>query len=81
MLQDRGHQVAVIAPSESLHSSNKKIDNLTVYGVPSLSVNIRKGSPDKKNIELFSGIFKTFSLCIIRKLCTRFNETNIYPMF
>lgn len=38
MLQEKGHQVAVIAPSESIHFSNKKIDNLDVYGVPSLSV-------------------------------------------
>ena len=38
MLQDRGHKVAVIAPSESAHFSYKKIDNLDVHGVPSLSV-------------------------------------------
>ncbi|MGN6530469.1 MAG: glycosyltransferase [Ginsengibacter sp.] len=40
LLQQRGHKVAVIAPSESLHSSQKKIDNLDVYGVPSFSVRI-----------------------------------------
>jgi 1,2-diacylglycerol 3-alpha-glucosyltransferase len=40
MLQQRGHKVAVIAPSESVHFSNKKIDNLDVYGVPSFSVRI-----------------------------------------
>src|SRR5665213_2656830 len=38
MLQERGHKVAVIAPSESAHFSHKNIDNLEVYGVPSLSV-------------------------------------------
>lgn len=38
MLQERGHKVAVIAPSGSIHFSNKKIDNLNVYGMPSLSV-------------------------------------------
>jgi 1,2-diacylglycerol 3-alpha-glucosyltransferase len=38
LLQERGHKVAVIAPSESVHFSLKKIDNLDVYGVPSLSV-------------------------------------------
>src|SRR5665213_776168 len=38
LLQDRGHKVAVIAPSESAHYSHKKIDNLDVYGMPSVSV-------------------------------------------
>ena len=38
MLQEKGHQVAVIAPSESIYFSKKKIDNLDVYGMPSLSV-------------------------------------------
>ncbi len=38
MLQERGHKVAVIAPSESAHFSLKKIDSLDVYGMPSLSV-------------------------------------------
>lgn len=38
MLQERGHKVAVIAPSESAQFSHKKIDNLDVYGMPSLSV-------------------------------------------
>lgn len=38
MLQERGHKVAVIAPSESLHFSNTKIDNLHVYGIPSFPV-------------------------------------------
>ncbi len=38
MLQERGHKVAVIAPSESAHFSLKKIDNLDVYGIPSLSI-------------------------------------------
>ena len=38
LLQERGHKVAVMAPSESVHSSHKKIDGLDVYGVPSISV-------------------------------------------
>lgn len=38
LLQDRGHHVAVIAPSESLYSSLKKIDRLDVYGIPSLPI-------------------------------------------
>ena len=38
MLQDEGHEVAVIAPSESMSSSYKKIDNLNVYRLPSFSV-------------------------------------------
>ncbi|MEP6645484.1 MAG: glycosyltransferase [Saprospiraceae bacterium] len=38
MLQDAGHQVAIIAPSSSTSSSIKKIDGLDVYGVPSVSV-------------------------------------------
>src|ERR1700687_1510599 len=37
LLQERGHQVAVIAPSETVHASHKKIDGLDVYGVPSFS--------------------------------------------
>jgi 1,2-diacylglycerol 3-alpha-glucosyltransferase len=37
LLQERGHKVAVIAPSESVHFSHKKIDDLDVYGVPSFS--------------------------------------------
>ena len=38
MLQERGHKVAVIAPSETARFSLKKIDNLDVYGMPSVSV-------------------------------------------
>jgi 1,2-diacylglycerol 3-alpha-glucosyltransferase len=38
LLQERGHTVAVIAPSDSVQFSQKKIDTLDVYGVPSLSV-------------------------------------------
>ena len=38
MLQEKGHKVAVIAPSESLHFSNTKIDNLLVYGISSFPV-------------------------------------------
>jgi len=38
LLQERGYKVAVIAPSESVYFSRKKIDNLDVYGVPSFSV-------------------------------------------
>lgn len=38
LLQQKGHQVAVIAPSETIHSSTKKIDNIDVHGIPSLPV-------------------------------------------
>jgi len=38
LLQEKGHQVAVIAPSENMHFSKKKIDNIDVYGVPSFPV-------------------------------------------
>lgn len=37
MLQKRGHEVAVIAPSESTRLSLKQIDGLAVHGLPSLS--------------------------------------------
>lgn len=36
MLQNKGHKVAVIAPSENRHFYKKKIDNIDVYGIPSL---------------------------------------------
>jgi glycosyltransferase involved in cell wall biosynthesis len=36
LLQERGHEVAVIAPSGSIHSFQKKIDGLDVYGLASL---------------------------------------------
>ena len=38
LLQDKGHEIAVIAPSESMSSSLKKVDRLDVYGLPSMSV-------------------------------------------
>ncbi|MCW3107541.1 MAG: rfaG [Segetibacter sp.] len=38
LLQERGHRVAVIAPSETIYLSHKRIDNIDVYGVPSLPV-------------------------------------------
>ncbi len=38
LLQEKGHKVAVIAPSESVHFSLKKIDNLDVYGIPSYPI-------------------------------------------
>jgi 1,2-diacylglycerol 3-alpha-glucosyltransferase len=38
LLQEKGHQVAVIAPSETMGASRKKIDQIDVYGVPSLPV-------------------------------------------
>ena len=37
MLQERGHHVAVIAPSATRAASFSKIDGLDVYGIPSLS--------------------------------------------
>ncbi|MEO6820538.1 MAG: glycosyltransferase [Ginsengibacter sp.] len=38
MLQAEGHEVAVIAPSETMSASFKKIYNIHVYGIPSFSV-------------------------------------------
>ncbi|HEV3224769.1 MAG TPA: glycosyltransferase [Puia sp.] len=38
MLQERGHQVAVIAPSETLYLTFKKMDRIDVYGLPSLPI-------------------------------------------
>lgn len=40
LLQEKGHQVAVLVPSENLHDTQKIIDGLAVYGVPSLPVGI-----------------------------------------
>ncbi|MFI5187086.1 MAG: glycosyltransferase [Chitinophagales bacterium] len=37
LLQEKGHEIAVMAPSDSVRSSKKKIDNLDVYGLPSVS--------------------------------------------
>ncbi len=37
MLQRKGHQVAVIAPSPTAASTLKKVDDLDVYGLPSVS--------------------------------------------
>ena len=37
-LQQRGHEMAVIAPSETMRSTIKKIDNLDVHGIASLPV-------------------------------------------
>jgi glycosyltransferase involved in cell wall biosynthesis len=38
LLQENGHSVAVIAPSETMRSTQRLIDNIVVYGVPSLPV-------------------------------------------
>jgi 1,2-diacylglycerol 3-alpha-glucosyltransferase len=38
LLQERGHQVAVIAPSETIYTSLKKLDHIDVYGLPSLPI-------------------------------------------
>ena len=38
LLQEKGHIVAVIAPSESRHYTQKKIDGIDVFGVPSVPV-------------------------------------------
>ena len=38
LLQEKGHEVAVIAPSETLYSTYQKIDNIDVYGMPSLPI-------------------------------------------
>jgi 1,2-diacylglycerol 3-alpha-glucosyltransferase len=38
LLQEKGHIVAVIAPSENMQFSHKKVDGVDVYGMPSLPV-------------------------------------------
>src|ERR1700730_12868121 len=38
LLQENGPSVAVIAPAETARSTRKLIDNIVVYGVPSLPV-------------------------------------------
>lgn len=38
LLQERGHQVAVIAPAAGLQYSSNKIDGIDVFGVPSIPV-------------------------------------------
>lgn len=38
LLQEKGHQVAVIVPSETIFSTNKKIDDIDVYGMPSVPI-------------------------------------------
>lgn len=38
LLQEKGYEVAVFAPSETTSFSLKKIDNIDVYGIPSLPV-------------------------------------------
>jgi len=43
LLQEKGHQVAVIAPAASMKFSKKKIDGIDVYGVPSVPVFYYKG--------------------------------------
>ncbi len=37
MLQNKGHQIAVIAPSPTIASTLQKVDELDVYGLPSVS--------------------------------------------
>jgi glycosyltransferase involved in cell wall biosynthesis len=36
LLRDKGHRVAVVAPSESWHFKTNRIDNIDVYAMPSL---------------------------------------------
>jgi 1,2-diacylglycerol 3-alpha-glucosyltransferase len=38
LLQERGHHVAVIAPSETVHYTLKKMDHIDVHGLPSLPI-------------------------------------------
>ena len=68
MLQDEGHQVAVIAPSVSMSPSYKKIDTIDVYGIPSFSVvfypTIRLPFPFLKKHRLLK-IIKSFKPDII----------------
>src|SRR5665213_1362892 len=67
-LQEKGHQVAVIAPADSMSASFKKIDNIDVYGLPSFSVvfypTIRLPFPFLKKYRLLK-IIKNFNPDII----------------
>ena len=38
LLQEKGHEVSVLVPSENRHGTQKMIDGLAVYGVPSLPI-------------------------------------------
>jgi 1,2-diacylglycerol 3-alpha-glucosyltransferase len=38
LLKEKGHEVAVIAPSETMFSTIKEIDSVDVFGIPSLPV-------------------------------------------
>ena len=38
LLQEKGHQVAVIVPSETIFYTKKKIDDIDVYGMPSVPI-------------------------------------------
>jgi 1,2-diacylglycerol 3-alpha-glucosyltransferase len=42
-LQEKGHQVAVIAPSENTHTSYKSIDGIDIYGIPSFPILVYPG--------------------------------------
>lgn len=68
LLQDDGHQVAVIAPSVSMSPSFKKIDNIDVYGIPSFPAlfypTIRLPFPLLKKYRLLK-ILKSFKPDII----------------
>ena len=68
LLQEKGHQVAVIAPADSMSASFKKIDNIDVYGLPSFSVvfypTIRQPFPFLKKYRLLK-IIKNFNPDII----------------
>lgn len=68
LLEERGHEVAVIAPSESTRSSFERIDGINVYGVASLPVllypKVRVPIPLLLRWRV-TNIIKTFKLDII----------------
>jgi glycosyltransferase involved in cell wall biosynthesis len=69
LLEKRRHRVAVIVPSETVHSSFKKIDGIDVYGMPSLPVVIYP----KVRIPLSFGLKSR-----IRKLIDEFDPNIIH---
>jgi glycosyltransferase involved in cell wall biosynthesis len=69
MLQEEGHEVAVIAPSESMSASFKKIDDIDVYGMPSFSF------PFYRTIRLPLPFLKKYRL---RKIIRKFNPDIIH---
>jgi 1,2-diacylglycerol 3-alpha-glucosyltransferase len=64
LLMEKGHRVAVLAPSVSFHSTISKIDGLDVYGLPSLP------------LPLYPGLRQVFPFLLRSKISQIFKEFN-----